>query len=194
MAIARDTVAYHEAGHAVAAKVLGLTIDRISIAPAGDAAGHVIHDYGCNMNEVIYEDGPDRQWALERAALVAIAGEAAQRHFRPESVQEEHGGGDRIQVHQILDHLAGEEDKELRDAWERLLVIRAKRLVEQHWMRVEWLAGVLLERMTIDGAEDINHVLADAELPMEYRGKRLSFSERLALSVGKPPKSVDASR
>jgi hypothetical protein len=71
MAIARDTVAYHEAGHAVAAKVLGLTIDRISINPEGDAAGHGIHDYDCNMNEVIYEDGPDRQWALERAALVA---------------------------------------------------------------------------------------------------------------------------
>lgn len=194
MAIARDTVAYHEAGHAVAAKVLGLTIDRISIAPEGDAAGHVIHNYGCNMNEVIYEDDPNRQWSLERAALVAMAGEAAQRHFRLESVQEQHGGGDRIKVHQILDHLAGEGDQELRDAWERLLAIRAKRLVEQHWMQVEWLASVLLERITIHDAEDINHVLADAELPMAYRGKRLSFSERLALSIGKPLKSVDPTR
>ena len=61
MAIDLEVVAHHEAGHAVAAHVLGLTVDRISIAAEGYAAGHVIHDYGCNMNEVIYEDEPLRQ-------------------------------------------------------------------------------------------------------------------------------------
>jgi hypothetical protein len=186
MAIDLDVVAYHEAGHAVAAKMLDLTVDRISISPEGDAAGHVTHDYGCNMNEAIYEDEPFRQWALERAAIVSLAGEAAQRRYRPESVDPEHGGGDRVHAHQILDYLAGEADQELRDAWATLLVLRAERLVEAYWPRVEWLASVLLSQTTIEGADEIHHVINDAELPMEYRGKRLSFSDRLAVSVGKP--------
>ncbi len=186
MAIDLDVVAYHEAGHAVAAKMLGFVVDRISISPQGDAAGHVIHDYGCNMNEVIYEDEPLRQWALERAAIVSLAGEVAQRRYRPDSVDPDHGGGDRVHVHQILDHLADETDQELRDAWATLLLLRAERLVEVHWPRVEWLASVLLSQTTIEGADEIGHVIADAELPMEYRCKRLSLSDRLAVSVGKP--------
>jgi len=186
MAIDREVVAHHEAGHAVAAHVLGLTVDRISIVSDGDAAGQVIHDYGCNMNEVINEDDGIRQWALERAAIVSLAGEAAQRRFRVESVEEEHGGGDRLHVHDMLDHLAGEMDQELRDAWYRVLVLRAQRLITEHWVRVTWLASLLLRETTIEGAEEIRHVIADADLPMEHRGKRLSFSDRLAISVGKP--------
>lgn len=58
MAIDSEVVAYHEAGHAVIAHALELPVDRITIESGGGAVGHVIHDYGCNMNEVIYEDGP----------------------------------------------------------------------------------------------------------------------------------------
>ncbi len=182
----REAVAYHEAGHAVVAYVVGLTVERVSIQSDGIAAGHVEHDYGCNMNKIVHEEGPKRQWALERSAIVALAGEVSQRRYRPESVDEEHGGGDRLHVHQVLDHLAGDVDQELRDAWATLLVIRTKRLVEQHWLRVEWVASVLLKQTTIDGMDEIGHVIADAELPMGYRGKRLSLSDRLAVSLGKP--------
>ena len=88
MGIDRDVVAHHEAGHAVAAHVLGVNVERVAIQSEGDAAGHVVHDYGCNMNEIIYEEEPDRQWALERAAIISLAGEIAQRRFRAESVEE----------------------------------------------------------------------------------------------------------
>jgi hypothetical protein len=186
MAIDREVVAHHEAGHAVAAYVLGVNLHRISIVSDGDAAGQVIHDYGCNMNEAIYEDDGIRQWALERSAIVSLAGEAAQRQFRAESVEEEHGSGDRLHAHEMLDHLVGEEDQELREAWYTVLVLRAERLIAEHWVRVEWLVGLLLKETTIEGEEEIRHAIADVDLPMEHRGKRLSFSDRLAISVGKP--------
>jgi hypothetical protein len=186
MAIDREVVAHHEAGHAVAAYVLGVNLHRISIVSDGDAAGQVIHDYGCNMNEAIYEDDGIRQWALERSAIVSLAGEAAQRQFRAESVEEEHGSGDRLHAHEMLDHLVGEEDQELREAWYRVLVLRAERLIAEHWVRVEWLVGLLLKETTIEGEEEIRHAIADVDLPMEHRGKRLSSSDRLAISVGKP--------
>lgn len=191
MAINREIVAYHEAGHAVAARMLELAVVCITIQPSDDAAGHVVHDYGCNMNEIVDEDGPDKQWALERAAICTLAGEVAQRRFRAESVTEGHGGGDREQLHHMLDHLAGEYDQELRDAWERLLVLRTERLIGEHWHCVEWVASLLMKHTTIEGADEIRHAIADAEIPLEYRGKRLSFSDRLALCVGKKPRTAE---
>ncbi len=184
MGVDRDVVAYHEAGHAVAAHVLGLNVDRVVIQSEGGAAGHVVHEYGCNMNEIIHEEEPDRQWALERAAIVSLAGEIAQRHFRPESVEEWHGGDDRLHVHHLLDNLADETDQELRDAWWHLLVLRTERLVVRHWLAIEWLAAVLLKQTVIEGVEEIEHTIADARLPPKHRGKRLSISERITLTVG----------
>lgn len=182
----RDVVAHHEAGHAVAAYLLGFSVECVTIQPGGGALGHVVHDYGFKMTEVIHEDDPSRQLALESAAIVSLAGEIAQRHFRAESVEEFHGGEDRLQVHHFLDNLAGEADQELRDAWWHLLVLRTERLVVRHWLEIEWLAAVLLKQTVIEGVEEIEHTIADAELPPEHRGKRLSASERITLAVGKP--------
>ncbi len=109
MTIDREALAHHEAGHAVVAKCFQVTIDRITIVANGDAAGHVIHSYGCNIDELKNaldndaEEAPMRQWVLEREAIIALSGEIAQRRFRPDSVDEEGGGGDRLQVHQVLD-------------------------------------------------------------------------------------------
>lgn len=159
----REFVAFHEAGHAVAAAVLRVTIERITIAPSGDVAGHVLHDYGVNMNEIIYsDDGANRQWALERTAIIALAGEVAQRRFRAESVTEEHAGGDRLAVHQALDHLAGWHDQELRDAWWRVLELRTDRLISQHWHTVQGLASLLLQHTTIEGEEEISRAMRRA--------------------------------
>jgi hypothetical protein len=138
------------------------------------------------MNEIVTKRSAARQWALECAAIVALAGEAAQHRFRAESVEEWHGGEDRLQVHHVLDNLAGEADQELRDAWEKVLVIRTERLIAQNWRYVEWLATLLLKQATIEGRGNIRRVLGDADLPMEYRGKRLSPSQRLALLVENP--------
>lgn len=181
MGVDREVAAHHEAGHAVAAHLLGLNIDRVTIQPEGGTAGHVVHEYGCNMNDIVTKRGVARQWALECAAIVALAGEVAQRRFRAESLEKEHGGGDRLTCHHALDHLAGEADRELRDAWEKVLILRTERLIAQNWRYVEWLAAILLKQTTIEGRGKIRRALSDADLPMEHRGKRLSPSQRLAL-------------
>ena len=40
--VARDVAAYHEAGHAVAAAMLGIPVMAVSIRPDGDEAGRVL--------------------------------------------------------------------------------------------------------------------------------------------------------
>ena len=207
MSIDREVVAYHEAGHAVVAHLLGLTVDHITIVPDGDISGHVMHDYGCDMTAVIdgsldddhlssFEAAAKRQWVLERAAIVALSGEVAQRRFRPDSVTQEHGEGDRFEVYQAMRLLVDNYDTHppLGDAWERVLMLRAGHIVDQYWPRVSWLATVLLERLTLDDSEEIKHTILDGDIPLAYRGKKLAPLDRLALSVGQPIRNRDGDR
>jgi hypothetical protein len=119
------------------------------------------------------EAAAKRQWVLERAAIVAMSGEVAQRRFRPDSVTEEHGDGDRFEIYKAMRHLVGDyEDRPpLVDAWERALLLRAEQLIDQYWPRVAWLAAVLLQRLTLDDAVDIKHTILDGDIPPAYRGK-----------------------
>jgi hypothetical protein len=191
----RAAIAYHEAGHAVAAWSFNLAVDRVSIEGLGDgedegknegtdaAAGHVARDYGGEKSAVAQgDDAAARQFALERSAIVALAGEAAQRRYRPESVQLDYARADRARVHKALNELAGEGDPSLRNAWWRLLELRTERLIAQHWPRIEWLATVLLKQTTLTG-KAVTEAIADAALPLEYRGMLLSLDERLNLAA-----------
>ena len=72
-------------------------------------------------------------------------------------------------------------DDVLREAWEHVLLIRTKRLVDENWATIEGLASLLLKNSTIEGVENVKEAIADASLPEEHRGKKLSFSERLAI-------------
>jgi len=88
MAIDREVVAHHEAGHAVIADFLRCENERVSIVSDGEAAGEVIHNYGCDIDEIKNDPAFDpklgsyRQWILEREAIIALAGETAQHRFR----------------------------------------------------------------------------------------------------------------
>lgn len=192
MTIDPEVVAYHEAGHAVAAHEFDMVIEKISIQSDGDDAGHVIHEYGRNMNTALHEGECERQIAIEQAAIVALAGEAAQRRFRPESLVEEHGEGDRESVHFLLGVLVADHDDELRDAWRRVLAIRADRLIALRWKRVEWLAAAILQHTIIEDVDEIRHVILDADLPTELRGRRLSPTERLKVLLGRIDRASDS--
>lgn len=204
MALDRELVAYHEAGHAVAAHYLSFPVTRISINREDDDAGHIEYDYGYRMSEVLneslddesakeespkdenldYEDAKARrQTVLERIAMVSLAGAAAQRRFRANSVTEEHLEGDRHSTGKALLALVGSDDPELWGAWEKVLVVRTERLIARLWSRVEWVATVLLQRTTLEDKDEIDQTILDGDLSLEFRGRKLSPSERLALSV-----------
>lgn len=204
MALDRELVAYHEAGHAVAAHYLSFPVTRISINREDDDAGHIEYEYGYRMSEVLneslddesaeeespkdenldYEDAKARrQTVLERIAMVSLAGAAARRRFRANSVTEEHLEGDRHSTGKALLALVGSDDPELWGAWEKVLVVRTERLIARLWSRVEWVATVLLQRTTLEDKDEIIQTILDGDLSLEFRGRKLSPSERLALSV-----------
>ena len=193
-----EEVAYHEAGHAIVARVLGrrVPVATIVVDEERGSAGHVHHEWAQDLNELECEGGNDeeenadverkRQVIFEHEAMVALAGRAAQRRFLGERANEdvlhETATSDRRFVLDMLDRLAGRDDDELRNAWWKLLELRTERLLTKHWPAVEYMASCLLERKTLTG-EEIDECRADALLPTEHRGKKLSWEEWLEIRV-----------
>ncbi|MEO8564102.1 MAG: hypothetical protein ABI601_18620 [bacterium] len=145
------TIAHHEAGHAALDIYFEHDLECVTVVADGDAAGGTLVDRGGDES-LRYEDEEQSQVPFERRIMSALAGEIAQRRFNPGSVEDEHAGSDRLEVHDYLDELDCP-TQEIRDAYWRLLRLRAEHLVERLWPRVEAIAALLVERKTISGDE-----------------------------------------
>lgn len=134
----REKLAFHEAGHAVAAMHLGRTVRRVTIERDEDTAGSVEWDEAAEV---------------EINLLVIGAGEAASRIAATGLWQG--ADDDRQRAQQIAPHLPWEECVEL-----------SRKLLEKPelWGRVERLAAALLTRPSL-GKVDIVMVLAQSETP-----------------------------
>ena len=67
-----EAVAYHEAGHAVVALVLGRPVQRVTILAEGERLGT------CEFGKAVFR--PSEDW-LEREALIALGGLAAEARW-----------------------------------------------------------------------------------------------------------------
>jgi ATP-dependent Zn protease len=161
-AVARAVVAHHEAGHAAINLWFQQTVDRVSIVPEEEVAGHAEIDRGGDEALRYGDDEFKRQVTFERRIMAAMAGEVAQRRFAPRSVRRQHGATDRIMVADYLDELECPTEK-IRVAYERLLRLRTEALINRLWDSVERIAALLLERGTITG-EEAREAFADPNL------------------------------
>jgi hypothetical protein len=170
MTMARKTndaaVAYHEAGHAVVARMLGHDVYSVSITSKRDSLGRTSWRNPINrrvrqMIEHGSEVDIDRvRHRIDHAVIVPMAGALAQKRHNPRSNWRYGGSG--AQRGGLL--LKGSDDQlalallcriheveTVRDAYHRYLAARAQALVDQHWPRIERLAKALLQHNTIDG-------------------------------------------
>lgn len=179
----REAIAYHEAGHAVVAHMLGYQVDRVSIAPKVGSAGRMVWRHPTRNRslrealEVGNEADIDRvRYCVDHELIVDMAGALAQKRHNPRSSWR-YGGSGAARGEFLLkgsdDQLALElmcrvhEDEKVRDAYRRYLEARAEALVERYWDRIGWLAIALLERETISG--DIREAWAGRLLPPNRR-------------------------
>jgi ATP-dependent Zn protease len=135
-----EAVAYHEAGHAVAALVLGRSVQHVSVLPDRERLGQ------CAFRKGVFR--PSEDW-LEREILISLAGIAAEaRH----SVEYDWEGASRDL--QYVRRLARERAGERRAArLERRLLAKAEHLLAQegHWRAVELIVAELLRLGAISG-------------------------------------------
>lgn len=136
-------IAYHEAGHAVAAYCLGLWIEKVTIRRGKDYGGYVRHHR---------EEGYDKDWFDLVNVVVAMCGPAAQaRAGFPAGFE----CLDDSRVREtIMDEIA-DRYKDV-DAYERLedkTSARVAKILDDHWETVEALAGALLAHKTLSGLD-----------------------------------------
>jgi hypothetical protein len=153
----RSATAYHEAGHAFADWHFKFRVKRASIVPDAKAgsAGRVESEFR-SLARALNDCTVDRSVALISRAhthiIALLAGEAAQRRYRPSSVRRWHASGD---YQQAVDWLVSLHPQNELPHVVRYLQASAKNLVEKpmHWAAIRYLAGELLKRQTMTGKE-----------------------------------------
>lgn len=135
-----ELIAYHEAGHAVIALVLGLNIGRrgVTIIPDKTSVGST------DLPRFWVSGGfiaPRTHVRIENYAVAYLAGPAAQDRFRPRS---------RFRGHSDLDQAADllgciSESSRVATARLDVAIRRARHLVGRHWSDVVAVAGALIE-------------------------------------------------
>ena len=136
----KEATAYHEAGHAVIALVLGRAVERVTVIPDQRRAGV------CEFHKGTVR--PTKDW-LEREMLIALGGIAAEA--RHTGVYAWAGARrDEQYVRSLAVQRAGERRA---DRLQRRLLAKVEHLLAQaeHWRAVELLAAELVRLGTISG-------------------------------------------
>lgn len=144
-----EPIAYHEAGHAIAAWILEHRVDRVTIEPTVDYLGQAVHPHPLRGMEY-FDYSPKTQRRAENTVKICLAGVAAQRKYNPRSVRRSSGSRDYEEACGVLFRLCDSDEEEMR-AYFRLLQIQTRNLVENpvNWKAIDILARELLKRRTM---------------------------------------------
>ncbi len=132
--------AYHEAGHAVVALVLGRPVHGVSALPNRERLGQ------CEFRKGVFR--PSEDW-VEREILIALGGMAAEAMHTGTYARDE-AERDLQYVRDLAERRAG---RRQADRLERRLLAKAEHLLAKagHWRAVELIAEELLRRGEISG-------------------------------------------
>ena len=157
-------IAYHEAGHAMAAWYHEIPFGKgkhaLSIVPEGATQGHFLSKYILHGRSIdVSTTGADRL-KMERVVVVLLAGMVAQRKHRPSSVRSWQGSSDFHSAVNLVNYFAVS-DKET-EAYLKLLRIRAELTLERpgSWECVDALSSALLDRRTLSSIEAVEIIQA----------------------------------
>jgi ATP-dependent Zn protease len=133
-----EIAAYHEAGHAVIAHMLGVRVRRVSINADGGGSAQLA-----------------RLGRGERAILITLAGPYAQRrraphsHWRSRNHTGRRSDTDFDVATDMICNMYGK--GKVAETYWRHMEARAEEMVGRYWRHIESVASVLLERKEITG-------------------------------------------
>jgi hypothetical protein len=173
----KEAIAYHEAGHAVIARVLGIGVTHVALTDGNPGLRTLWGDY--------YEahSVPARIAALERHAKVSFAGQIAQVRQRAHTDAEVRRQGKgwstdwrnadnytamAVSLKKGIEPVPGTAfDSAIAaeaDVLENRLLAETMILVEQNWPGIERVAKGLLRRSFLTG-DDIDALIANHQVP-----------------------------
>jgi hypothetical protein len=146
-------VAYHEAGHAIAAwHIKGLrAVGRISIEPDEDYAGEAVSKWLLKGADPEFNMTARTRLCIENEIMGFLAGGVAQRMFNKRSVRHYHSSSDHREAIDLASYVAGS-GRGLQ-AFLHWLWVCAEDLAKVHWPMIEDLAEELLQRRKIAGKD-----------------------------------------
>lgn len=149
------SIAWHEAGHAVIYRALGVPVHHVMVQYGNPVTMHA--PYG--RCAVVQDDAPP-----EAVILASLAGNLAEKRAVgtecPINDPEEKGRGDGALVAKALDRLGIPESE--RDAYLRAAEQKAAALLDEHWPKVQAVAEWLLRQQPRIGNDFGFRVFLDA--------------------------------
>jgi hypothetical protein len=147
-----EATAYHEAGHAIMALVLGRPVAFVSALPARQHLGI------CQFGKAVFR--PTEDW-LEREMLIALAGLAAES-LRTGRYDWNAAGKDLVGAERLALDRAGGHERKAQRLLRRSLAKAEHLLTKQaHWRAVERLAAELVRLGEVSGRA-ARHIYAEA--------------------------------
>jgi hypothetical protein len=165
-------VAYHEAGHAIAKKVLGLKLRLVTIVPDEDYSGIVKGAIGINVDRLQYDVFTVNEVARWHNRIIALlAGAEAQKKFKPHSLRTHMVAADNANIQTILENIHPSNECRAVMNWLR---IRTQNLINnpKNWRYIEDVAAVLVKKRTLTGAEMSEVIAASFKRLMGERRRR----------------------
>jgi len=147
-----EATAYHEAGHAVIAYLLGDKPQSATIVPTVDTAGNVIiHANPLHGFQLDVDGSDEARLRVEKAITICFAGPIAQKRHNLRSWRKAHGQWDYDTIAQLGLRVCG--SGEQATAFIRWREIVAREMVQANWLRIALVAGQLLERERLSYAD-----------------------------------------
>jgi hypothetical protein len=154
----KHVVAYHEAGHAVVARLLGVRVKHLTIIPGSDFIGAVLYEKIMHRISPDNENSPRTQRRIENYVRIQLAGHIAQKIHSPRS---RYGAGaDRGSTTRLALAVNNNSD-ELAKAWLQWLKVGVTRMLKHYWNVVEAVAQELAKEKDLD-AEQFEAIWAKA--------------------------------
>lgn len=146
-------IAYHEAGHAVAAWSSRFKLIGVSIEPQAGSRGRLQFKNPLERIRLDLpgDDSPRTRIRVENAVITCLAGPIAQRRYRPSAYRHWHGSDDHARAVDLAIRLCG--SRPSAAAYLKGLNLRTKLLLDVHWPSVERVANGLLKKGTLDADE-----------------------------------------
>jgi ATP-dependent Zn protease len=158
----REATAYHEAGHFVLNYFLRLwgyplpQIRRVTIVPKSQVLGCCM-SYDTPSFRPDVDESPRTELRIHAEIMRFMAGAAADQRFRGRR-NRRGARHDYEVITNLVEWVAQPDEARVFLRW---LELRTARLVAAHWRTIELVAGALLARNTLRGAELVQMIRAD---------------------------------